>query len=839
MNNKTSNVIFVEEGEDKEEEELTPTQSGTSGSSTSDELSGGDLCTDIDNDNDRDEKLTRPETADATKNEKTKDRSNNGVLVAVTSDAQQPQLSDEVVDDEEKQLPCWLGWWQLLALLQKNLLLKYRTPWATLMELLSPALVMLIVVGAYQLSEITYKDAELYSQLDVQIPGPWLKLAESAADFIPPIASPAEGGNGGPFDFTNDISNNTSSRRSRRRLLLDDYEDEPAAGRGGAESNMIWDHWPDSIEDVLLLVDESSPLHQPLKRRLEQEEEEETGGGQAFGVDEDEDFEGEEIYDLLNEARRQLNRLLADPIPCPSFAQYVALSEILSRLIDAESLPRLFSESEYGRKWGNLLTLGTLHLAPANVHSWDFWSYLNVTYPLTMGQSRLKVRLHETESDAIEFINGNLNERTWALLNFGSWLDDDDDDELSLLNNTSSTAYRYKIRMNYTTLPSTSEITNFVSIGLNKDYQQYYLSGYLSLQRTLNEFAMSLHGNNCTDMVSNVTSRMWSMPFPTAAYSQNSFYLVVGYLLGLTIVMAFLYPTSRLIKGIVEEKETRMRETMFILGVRPWANWWAWLVSSLVVFFIVSLLVTQLLSANVLIHSSTVYLFMLIWLFSTATIGFCFFIAAFFNRAKLASIVGPISLFVTLLPRYIFFGYNRYEATTAKMWASLLPATAFAFGADIIADYEYAEQGKYFKSPNLIVSSKTSHSPVRHFAEPAQESMSGMRRKVTSKSVILTLIRMNIEIIQRTHPCVIFHILLRAALSTLRWVSFSLIHFSTLYWAGISTRFCHGSLGGHYHGISLFHLATGSTVRLIAHRPDQNTMMRHQLVRNSHRREKP
>ena len=43
--------------------------------------------------------------------------------------------------------------------------------------------------------------------------------------------------------------------------------------------------------------------------------------------------------------------------------------------------------------------------------------------------------------------------------------------------------------------------------------------------------------------------------------------------------------------------------------------------------------------------------------------------------------------------RFIFFGYNRYEATTAKRWASLLPATAFAFGADIVADYEYAEQG--------------------------------------------------------------------------------------------------------------------------------------------------
>jgi len=180
---------------------------------------------------------------------------------------------------------------------------------------------------------------------------------------------------------------------------------------------------------------------------------------------------------------------------------------------------------------------------------------------------------------------------------------------------------------------------------------------------------------------------------PTASYSHNTFYLAVGYLLGLTIVMAFLYPTSRLIKSIVEEKATRMKETMLILGVRPWAHWVSWLVTSLLVFFIISIFVTKALSANVLGCSSQAYLFIFVWLFSTASIGFCFTIAALFSRAKLASILGPISLFATILPRFVFFGYNRYEATSAKMWASLLPATAFAFGADIIADYEYAEQG--------------------------------------------------------------------------------------------------------------------------------------------------
>jgi hypothetical protein len=163
--------------------------------------------------------------------------------------------------------------------------------------------------------------------------------------------------------------------------------------------------------------------------------------------------------------------------------------------------------------------------------------------------------------------------------------------------------------------------------------------------------------------------------------------------LGLTIAMAYLYPTSRTIKSMVEEKETRMKEILFILGVRSWAHWLSWVIATGIIFFVIAALVTRVLSAKVLLHSSVAYLFAFIGLFSTATIGFCFVIASFFSRAKLAAIVGPMALFATLLPRFIFFGSNRYEAITAKKWASLLPCTAFAFGADIIADYEYAEVG--------------------------------------------------------------------------------------------------------------------------------------------------
>jgi hypothetical protein len=260
--------------------------------------------------------------------------------------------------------------------------------------------------------------------------------------------------------------------------------------------------------------------------------------------------------------------------------------------------------------------LGTIHLSPNNTATKSFVDYLKTTYPILWTTS-LNVRVHENEADALKFIDKNLNERTWALLDFTDGALEEDD-------------FRYTIRMNYTTVPNTNEITNYVSIGLNTDYQMYYLSGYLTLQRTLNEFAFS-QDEACADMSAELSS-LWSMPMPTAAYSQNPFFLEVGYLLGLSIVMAFLYPTSRLIKSIVEEKETRMKETLCILGLKGWAHWLSWFITAIIVFFIITVTVTVAMTNTLVKYSDPVYIFLLVGLFSTATIGFCFTLAAMFSR---------------------------------------------------------------------------------------------------------------------------------------------------------------------------------------------------------------
>ena len=75
-----------------------------------------------------------------------------------------------------------------------------------------------------------------------------------------------------------------------------------------------------------------------------------------------------------------------------------------------------------------------------------------------------------------------------------------------------------------------------------------------------------------------------------------------------------------------------------------------------------------------------------------------FLIAVFFSNSKLAAIVGPVVLFISILPKYVFFGSNSNEAAFAKYGACLLSPTAFTFGADILAEYEYSAIGVQFSN---------------------------------------------------------------------------------------------------------------------------------------------
>jgi ATP-binding cassette subfamily A (ABC1) protein 3 len=139
------------------------------------------------------------------------------------------------------------------------------------------------------------------------------------------------------------------------------------------------------------------------------------------------------------------------------------------------------------------------------------------------------------------------------------------------------------------------------------------------------------------------------MPMPTPEYNVNLFF-ASAHLMAIVIAMGFLDPMSQLVKSIVEEKELRTEETLFIHGVKPWAYISSLMIVAYMFFFIASVFLSLTIHFNIMVSLSLGYIFALVVLFGSATVGFSFFIASFFSKSKIASLVGPMALFTKLSP---------------------------------------------------------------------------------------------------------------------------------------------------------------------------------------------
>jgi hypothetical protein len=144
---------------------------------------------------------------------------------------------------------------QILALMRKNLLTKFRSPAATFFELFSPVIMMLILAAAYTLSEVAEFDADIYVNPVLSVPGPWLGLFQRSVDLF-----------GGDFNLNNPLS---KSRKlaEEKSLQTSSHKKMPSSWEG------IFEGLQDKLEIAMkghaknLAGDE---LDEQYSRRLQQ-----------------------------------------------------------------------------------------------------------------------------------------------------------------------------------------------------------------------------------------------------------------------------------------------------------------------------------------------------------------------------------------------------------------------------------------------------------------------------------------------------------------------------------------------------------------------------------------
>uniref|UniRef100_A0A8C2GCE9 P-type phospholipid transporter n=1 Tax=Cyprinus carpio TaxID=7962 RepID=A0A8C2GCE9_CYPCA len=181
----------------------------------------------------------------------------------------------------------------------------------------------------------------------------------------------------------------------------------------------------------------------------------------------------------------------------------------------------------------------------------------------------------------------------------------------------------------------------------------------------------------------------------------GSFLRIMSRSMPLFMTLAWMYSVAIIIKGVVYEKEARLKETMRIMGLDNGILWFSWFISSLIPLLI-SAGLNVILMGNLLPYSDPAIVFLFLGSFAVVTIMQCFLISTAFARANLAAACGGIIYFTLYLPYVLCVAWQDYVGFTAKVIASLLSPVAFGFGCEYFALFE--EQGVGIQWNNLFSS---------------------------------------------------------------------------------------------------------------------------------------
>lgn len=309
--------------------------------------------------------------------------------------------------------------------------------------------------------------------------------------------------------------------------------------------------------------------------------------------------------------------------------------------------------------------------------------------------------------------------------------------------------WHYRIRSNATAVPDTHSLTNDLQRDVTlSNIRQYMLNqpwgsggdadhtlppdmpGFVPLQTAVDKYIINSTASaadaqadqladfaafaatwNCSGMLSNSSSTQTALrklggflsshallpqrvrvaPFPIVSFRRSDFYTFVQNVFALVFVMSFFFPSFFLIRGMVVEKETKIREGMRMMGMGDLPLYAAWYITYGLLFFIIASIIAIIVKAGMFSHSDGGIIILYFWLFGMTAVSLCFMISVFFSRAKLASIVGAVLFIATFFP---YFSVNDpLDSSATKAAASLCSPVAFGLALDILAALEANQVG--------------------------------------------------------------------------------------------------------------------------------------------------
>ena len=191
--------------------------------------------------------------------------------------------------------------------------------------------------------------------------------------------------------------------------------------------------------------------------------------------------------------------------------------------------------------------------------------------------------------------------------------------------------------------------------------------------------------------------RIQAVPMPLHGIIINAFYEIVKAVFALLFLLMYMYPTFTMIASFVEEKETRVREVLRMMGVDNTSILVSWFALYVMLFGVLNLLLTVTAGVSVFAYTDNTVLFIFLTLYSWSAISFAYFIHVFFDKARTGGIAGALIFNCCYFVYAATFDFSEGNVKSdGSLNLCLLSPAAFAYGISLLCNLEAVNQGAHW-----------------------------------------------------------------------------------------------------------------------------------------------
>ena len=224
-------------------------------------------------------------------------------------------------------------------------------------------------------------------------------------------------------------------------------------------------------------------------------------------------------------------------------------------------------------------------------------------------------------------------------------------------------------------------------------YTLYKFGTYSYMLKIINEYILNKELG-----VENAKLNFLTVPMRYDDYKSDKFGDIMGFMITIIIVVAYMAPLSLYVYRIVGEKESRIKETMKIMGLSETEYFLSFFIQYLIISIIVSL-INALLFKVTFSHIPFYFLYFLILLWALDIFALVYFFQSFIDKKRIALILSLVIYFIMYCISLLCVFDKR--SLFLKIILSIFPPVGLNIGILLLNKFEY--HFKYFFNKDFSI----------------------------------------------------------------------------------------------------------------------------------------